>query len=276
MRPGLVSFLLTALLIFHGPSPVSAEPLIASGCSVSNVGYLNDLAKEYERRNPGITIMVRGGGSLLGITELKGEKTDFAASCSSKGPTDPPEFEFIPIAWDALVFIVNPKNPIDNVTIEDIQHIYDGSFVNWRQLGGPDLTIKSYCSTPKGQGGVGEAMSKYLFNGKVFAPPTSNSIIMASSVSVWEQMVERMPGGFASSGFASARKRHVKLLKLNGVAPSKETIISGQYPLKRYLYLVINSKEVKPEAKKFVDFARGPEGQKIISGLGIPSLTEIQ
>ena len=276
MRQGTLSFLLILLLVFQAASAAATETLIASGCSVSNVGYLNDLAREYEKRTPGVTIMIRGGGSLLGLTELKGDKIDFAASCKSKGPADPVDFEFIPIAWDALVFIVNKSNPVDSVTVADVQHIYDGSFVNWKQLGGADMTIKSFCSTPAGQGGVGEAMSKYLFSGKEFAPPVSNSIIMASSVSVWEQMVEKSPEGFASTGYASARMRDVKLLKLNGVAPGKETIISGQYPFKRYLYLVINNKEVKPEAKKFVDFARSPEGQQLISALGLPALAEIK
>jgi len=252
----------------------SAEPLIASGCSVSNVGYLNDLAKEYERKNPGTTILIRGGGSLVGIKELKGEKIDFAASCKSKGPSDPDEFEFIPLAWDALVFIVNKSNPVSDITVEEVRRIYDGLLTNWKQLGGPDVVIKSIVSTPKGMGGIGESLAKYVLGGREIVHQ-SNSFVVSSSVTVWEQMVEQTAEGFASTGFASARKRDVKMLKVNGVSPTKENIISGKYPFKRYLYLVINKKDVKPDVNKFVKFALSSEGQRFISKLGIPSLSEI-
>jgi len=253
----------------------SAEPLIVSGCSVSNVGYLNDLAGEYERKNPGVTILIRGGGSLVGITELKGEKIDFAASCKSKGPSDPAEFEFIPIAWDALVFIVNKSNPVSDITVEEVRRIYDGLLTNWKQLGGPDLEIKSIVSTPKGMGGIGESLAKYVLHGREIVHQ-SNSVVVSSSVTVWEQMVENTAEGFASTGFASARKRDVKMLKVNGVPPTKENIISGRYPFKRYLYLVINNKDVNPEVNKFIKFARSSEGQRFIDRLGIPSLSDIK
>lgn len=274
MRHRMLAYLF--LIAMASPAIVySSEPLIASGCSVSNVGYLNDLAREYERRNSGVTIQVRGGGSLLGISELKSEKTDFAASCKSKGPADPAEFEFIPIAWDALVFIANKSNTAENITIKNVRNIYTGELSNWKDLGGPDIPVTSFISTAAGMGGVGEALDKYVMDGRKFTRQ-ANSVVTASSVAIWEQMVEKTPGGFASTGFASARKRDVKMLKLNGVAPTKENIISGKYPLKRNLYIVINKKDVNPEVKKFIEFALSKEGQRFISRLGIPSRSDIK
>ena len=170
----------------------SAETLIASGCSVSNFGYLNDLAREFERRKPGVQILVRGGGSLLGITELRGEKIDFAASCKSKGPSDPAEFAFVPVAWDALVFIVNKSNPVNSITPEQVRDIYDGKIDNWNTLGGRVEVIQSFVSTPEGMGGIGEALAKYILNGRQITHQP-NSVVMASSVAVWEQMVEKTP-----------------------------------------------------------------------------------
>ena len=93
---------------------------------------------------------------------------------------------------------------------------------------------------------------------------------MASSSAVREQMVEKSIVGFSSSGFASARKRNVKMLSVNGVPPTKENIISGKYPFRRRLYLVYNKKDNRPDVKKFIDFALSNEGQKFISGQGIP------
>lgn len=258
------------------PCTVNAEgPLTLSGCSVSNVGYLNDLAKDYEAQT-GQKLLVRGGGSIVGLTEMGAGKVDLAASCQSylSKSKPSPDLKFIPVAWDALVFIVNKSNPIKSITAEQVRDIYDGKITNWKQLGGNDLKVISYISTPEGFGGIGEALEKYILSGK--RPLTqSNSSMQASSVTIWEQLVERNTEGFASTGFGSGRKRDVKMLAVNGVVPSKATIISGKYPFKRYLYLVI-TKDASPEVRKFVDFALSKKGQKLISSYGMPSLADIK
>lgn len=272
MRPQIVwlFFVVTTLFAYLANA---MEPITVSGCSVSNVGYLNDLAKAYEKET-GQKVLVRGGGSIVGLTELGADKIDLAASCLSKLPNPKEEYKFTPVAWDALVFVVNKSNSVETITAKQIRDIYDGNVTNWKQLGGKDMKVISYISTPEGFGGVGEALEKYILNGK--RPLTkSNSSMQPSSVSVWEQLVERNDEGFASTGFGSARKRNLKMLAFNGVAPSKHTIISGKYPLKRYLYLV-TTKDAKPEVKKFVEYALSKKGQAMISSFGIPSLAELK
>ncbi len=274
MKQIRVMFALTWIIAL--PFTACAEgPITASGCSVSNVGYLNDLAKEYGKQT-GQKVLVRGGGSIVGLTELGADKIDLAASCQSyvskSYPT--PDIIFIPVCWDALVFIVHPSNQIKNINVEQVKDIYDGKVTNWKQLGGSDLKLLSYISTPEGFGGIGEALEKYVLQGKR-PVAKSNSSMQASSVSVWEQLVERNPEGFASTGFGSARKRNVRMLAVQGVVPSKEAIISGKYPLKRYLYLVL-TKDAKPEVRKFVDFALSKKGQSLISSYGMPALAEIK
>ena len=266
--------LLIAVCLSAAVTSASAGQLVVSGCSVSNSGYLNALAKEYERKT-GTHIFVRGGGSILGISELRGEKIDFAASCKSKDASDPADFEFLPVAWDALVFIVHKSNPLGNITPDEVRRIYEGTLDNWRQLGGSDAVIQSFVTRPQDMGGIGEALSTYILGGKPITLQP-NSIVMASSSAVREQMVETSIVGFASSGFASARKRNVKMLSVNGVAPTKENIISGKYPFRRRLYLVYSRATNNPEVKRFIDYALSNEGQKFISSQGIPSLLEVK
>ena len=220
-------FLLLCLFAVPVPAPASAA-LTGSGCSVSIPGYLADLAKEYEKET-GVKVFVRGGGSVLGLNDLHEKRVDFAASCQSKQPGDPVDFEFITVAWDALVFIVNPANPVSSISYKDVRNIYEGQVANWKQLGGPDLELKSFISTPAGMGGIGESLENMFLEGKR-PRQQPNSSVQASSVAIWEQLVEKTPGGFASTGFASARKRHVKMLNVNGVSPTKENIISHAYP----------------------------------------------
>lgn len=271
-----IQFLWILFWVIALPYTVNADgPITLSGCSVSNVGYLNDLAKAYEKQT-GQKVLVRGGGSIVGLSELGADKVDLAASCQSylSKSKPSPDIKFIPVAWDALVFIANKSNPVKSITAGQVKDIYEGKITNWKQLGGSNLKLISYISTPEGFGGIGEALEKYILNGK--RPLTqSNSSMQASSVSIWEQLVERNVEGFASTGFGSARKRNVTMLAVNGIVPSKSSIISGKYPFKRYLYLVM-TQDAKPEVRKFIDFALSKKGQAFISSFGIPSLAEIK
>jgi phosphate transport system substrate-binding protein len=252
---------------------LAAESLIGSGCSVSVPGYLQDLAREYEKET-GVKMLVLGGGSIRGLTDLQAGRIDFAASCVSKSADDPEDFEFIAACWDALVFIVHKSNPVTNINSDQERNIYAGKITNWQELGGPDLPLISIISTPKGMGGIGEALSKMILKGKAVSKQ-KNSSLQASSTAIWEQLVEDMPEGFASTGFGSARKRNVRMLTVNGVPPTRENIITGRYPYRRPLFLVIK-KNPRPEIRKFVDFVLSKKGQALISSYGMPSLADLK
>src|SRR5208337_4712708 len=118
-------FLFFVFFLFSHSPATSAESLTASGCSVSTVGYLSDLSREYEKET-GVKMSVLGGGSVRGLTDLLQSRVDFAASCQGKEVDDPAGLEFIPVAWDALVFIVNKSNPVDNISPQNVSDIYNG------------------------------------------------------------------------------------------------------------------------------------------------------
>jgi len=261
------------LAILVDTVPVQADPLVASGCSVSNVGYLTDLAKDYERLT-GQSILVRGGGSVLGLEELRSGKTDFAASCRGRQSGDPDDVEFIPAAWDALVFIVHPSNPVASITLGEVQGIYQGLIRDWGRLKGPAGPIDLLISRPqKGLSGV-EGSTKTLVLGGQDPVVTPGTTTLAST-GIVEQIVEKSPAAFATTGFSSARKRQVKMLALNGEAPTKENIIAGKYPFARPLYLVV-PRTARPEVRAFVDFVLSRRGQELIGSYGIIPLGEIR
>ncbi len=264
----LLSFLLFTTCIL-GSASANAGQITASGCSVSNVGYLTDLAKEYERKT-GTKVFVRGGGTVLGIEELRTGKVDFAASCRSRKAGDPEDIEFIQVAWDALVFIVHKQNPVDNISLEQVRAIYAGKITNWKQLKGSDAPIKIFISRArKGLSGVESSTKELVLKGK--EPVETRNTMFLASTGIVEQMVDDTPGGFATTGFSSARKRDVKMLKVDGVTPTQRTITTGKYPLKRPLFLLVPRKD-KPEVKKFVDFVLSKEGQSFINSRGVVSL----
>lgn len=251
----------------------AVDYLTGSGCSVSNVGYLADLAKEYEKRT-GVKVLVRGGGSVLGIEDLRSGKVDFAAACRPKTSADPEEISFIHVAWDALVFIVHPSNSIKNITLEEARGIYEGRITDWRQLKGQKAPVKVFISRSKrGLSGV-EASTKSLVL-KNNEPAESDHTVFVASSGIVEQMVETTAEGFAATGYTSARKRAVRMLKLNGIYPTTKNIIQKKYPLKRPLYILI-PKNPKPAVKKFVDFVLSKDGQQFIHSLNVISLLDIK
>lgn len=247
-----------------------AGHLTVSGCSVSTVGYLSDLAREYEKRT-GVRIFVRGGGSVVGLEDVTGGKVDFAASCRSRQPDDPAEIKFIQVAWDALVFIVHKTNPLNSIAVDDVRAIYAGELTSWKRLNGRDTPIKLYISRPqKGLSGV-EASTKHMVLKGKDTVRSKNSLALAST-GIVEQMVEKTAEGFATTGFSSAQKRDVKMLRVNGVFPTKVNISNDTYPFRRPLYLITHGSP-GPEVKRFIDFALSREGQHIISSQGVIPLS---
>jgi phosphate transport system substrate-binding protein len=237
------------------------------------VGYLTELAKEYERRT-GIKVLVRGGGSAVGIEDLRSAKVDFAASCRSKSAADPKDVTFIQVAWDALVFIVHPSNPLTSLSLDNVREIYAGRTTNWQQLKGANLPIKVFISRARlGLSGVEASTSAMVLNGKE-PVETPNTLFLASTAIV-EQMVETSPEGFATTGYTSARKRHVKMLKVDGIAPTVGSIIQQRYPLKRPLYILL-PKYPKPAVRKFVDFVLSRDGQMYLRSLNVVSLLDVK
>jgi phosphate transport system substrate-binding protein len=261
-------------LLFLCPSKThAADYLTVSGCSVSNVGYLTELADEYEKRT-GVKIFVRGGGSVVGIEDLRSGKVDFAASCRSRDAGDPTDITYIQVAWDALAFIVHKSNPVENVTLDEVRSLYSGKVTNWKQLKGSDAPIKIFISRTKtGLSGVEASTKQLVLNGK--EPTATANTVFVASTGIVEQMVEMNSEGFATTGITSARKRNVKILKVNGVAPTNKAIINNRYPLKRPLFILV-PKHPKPEVTKFVDFTLSKAGQQFLKSLNVVSILDVQ
>lgn len=256
------------------PAPILASGTVTgSGCSVSTVGYLNDLAREYERRT-GVKVFVRGGGSAVGIEDLRSGAVDFAASCRPPVPSDPRYLSFIQVAWDALVFIVHPTNPVETISQAEIRSMYAGGMTRWSSLRGRDAPVRIFVSrAQRGLSGVEGSLKTLVLNGKepVATPQTS----FLASTAIVEQLVEQTPEGFAATGISSAQRRSVKVLRVNGVEPTFGNISRGAYPFKRPLFLLL-PKDPRPEARRFVDFALSNEGQRFIRSRNIIPLRDVK
>lgn len=232
-----------------------------AGCGITKKAFMTELAAAYQEKT-GIKVILQGGGATRGIRDTVNLKIDMGGTCRMTLP----EIESIelhatlhPVAWDALAIIANKKNPVNNITTEQIKGIYTGKITNWKTLGGPNAPIHLYVR--KGMiSGVGYAIRQYVFrnSGQVF-----KSKFVVKSSGPLEKAVENDPYAMAITGISSARKRNVKIQGFDGKVPTYENVKSGKYGLYRPLYLVTGPAASK-KVKDFVSFAISDEGRDII------------
>lgn len=271
-------FLAVSLHLMSLPSALaqSDEPLTLSwvGCGISKKAYMQEIASLYEKRT-GIHIDIAGGGATKGIREISGNRADIGGSCRFRLNHNSEEGDamMVPVAWDALVVIAHPDNPVDDLTLDQLRLIFTGRIANWNVLGGPDAPIHVYVRQGN-LSGVG-----YTLRELVFANPDQAfaATELFPSSGPLEKSVETDIHAIGVTGISSARKRQVKLLQLEGKEPSYENIRDGEYLLYRPLYLAYNRDGVNVEqVKKFIQFVHGNEGQEVLRRNGtVPYLEAI-
>jgi phosphate transport system substrate-binding protein len=251
-----------------------AEPILAAqqptlrwvGCGISKKAYLVALAKAYEKKT-GVVIDVQGGGATRGIREVATMSADMGGSCRRRifSAEEERGIVQVPVAWDALVVIVHKNNPVKDISMENLRKVYLGEISNWRQLGGKDAPIELFARKGK-ISGVGRTARKLLFNN--YKQEFAASKIFPSSGPLEKEVVSNR-NALAISGISSARKRDVKILRLNGKSPSYENVKAGDYLLYRPLYLVYNENSPQVDViEDFIRFADTEEGRKVIRSNG--------
>ena len=243
----------------------SAETLQWAGCGITKKAFMKELAKAYTKKT-GIEVKLSGGGATKGIRNAAKGAIHIGGACRvslERHPEERDAFQ-IPVAWDALVAFVNKKNPVDSISFAQLQQVYLGEITNWKQLGGKDAPIELYIRRGK-MSGVGRTLRELVFAN--YNQEFKATYVVKSSGPVEKGVVKNL-NGFGVSGISSAKKRKLKLLKLDGKAPTYENIKNGSYALYRPLYLVIKRGNKTPLVRDFIKYALSKEGQDIIRAQG--------
>ena len=243
----------------------AAETLQWAGCGISKKAFMKEMAKAYTKKT-GIKVKLSGGGATKGIRKAAKGTIHIGGACRVSLERHPEERDAyqIPVAWDALVAFVNKDNPVDNITFAQLHNIYLGKITNWKQLGGKDAPIELFIRRGK-MSGVGRTLRELVFAN--YDQEFKATYVVKSSGPV-EKGVLKNKNGFGVSGISSAKKRDLKLLKLDGKAPTYENIKNGSYALYRPLYLVIKRGNKTPLVRDFIKYAVSKEGQAIIRKQG--------
>ncbi len=274
----ITAFLITLVFLFGNPGDAVSDNLTWTGCGISKKAYMKEAAAAYKEKS-GVDIKLSGGGATKGIRFTNAGLSDMGGTCRPALPDKFPQKEgevfLTVVAWDALVAVVHPDNPVDSLTVEQLKKIMTGRITNWKEVGGPDQEILVVARTGK-VSGVGYMARKMIFNDpEVEFTPRAK---LVKSSGPLEKTVLKDKNAIGITGISSAKKRvfkgrKLKILKLDGAYPSVEAISTGKYPLFRPLYLATKGKPTG-QVKAFLDWITSPEGQKVIESQGTVTLAQ--
>ncbi len=220
-----------------------------------------ECARIFMEKHPGSRVDVAGGGSSHGIKSVADGTVDIGdASRDIKDSEREAYPELVPhaVAKDGVAPVVHPSNRINALTMEELQQIYTGEITNWKDLGGSDAEIV-VVSREEGSG------TRDCFESKVTKPIgeeiTQHAIIQDSNGKVRATVAGNEHSiGFLSLGYVN---HEVKALTLNGVEPTVETVLSGEYAISRTLWMITKGEPDHAE-EAFLDFVISEEGQRIV------------
>jgi phosphate transport system substrate-binding protein len=236
-------------------------------------------AEQYQILHPEVSISVTGGGSGTGIAALINNTVDIANASRQIKPEELQAakengvnpIEYV-ISKDAIAIVVNPENPVDRLTIQQISDIYSGKINNWSELGGENRPIVRLSRETNSGTHVyflenvlrlGDPNNKTLFSTDTLLLPSSQGITTETS---------QNPNaiGYDGLGYVTPDLKVIAVaVDSNGpyVIPSAETVNQGTYPIARDLYMYTNGQPTGV-IEAYLDWIRSPEGQKIVKDLG--------
>jgi len=233
--------------------------IIVAG-STSVQPYAEVLAEEFMLEHPGERIDIQGGGSAAGITAAQTGTADIGMSSRELKGSEK-ELWYVEIAKDGLAVVVNPANPVDGLTLDQVRGIYSKEITDWSEVGGKKSPI--HVITREEGSGTRGAFSDLVMQKTGITP---KAIVQDSNGAV-RQLVSDDPNaiGYISLGLVNEK---VKALRLDGVAATRENVMNGCYNLSRP-FLFVTQREPSGAAKRFIDFTLSAAGQKILSGEGL-------
>ena len=243
-------------------------------------------AEEFMLRHPDIIVSVTGGGSGTGIAALINGTCDIAQASRKIKPEEVerakkagrPPTEYV-VAWDGIAVIVNPKNPLEKLTLEQLSDIFQGKITDWSQVV-PGMKGKIVLLARESTSGTHVYFKERVvqLDGERPDAEYAKTAILAGSNETIHGEVASNPNaiGYVGIGFLDDEVKAIAVAeKPDGpyVKPTVETILSHQYPIARPLFNYVAG-QPQGAVKQYLDFVLSPEGQAVVADIGfvpIPS-----
>ena len=185
------------------------------------------------------------------------------------------ELKLTPIGREAFVFFVNAKNPVNSLSINDIQRIYSGETKNWREFGGNSSAIRAF-QRPENSGSQ-TALVSFMGDIPLMTPPKEDVASgmggIISRVTSYKNYDNAIGYSFLFFATEMVHDNKIKLLALNGVAPTRENVANRSYPYAAEFYAVTAGTE-NPNAEIFIEWILSEQGQYLVDKTGYTPLMD--
>ncbi len=268
-----VTGLMAAVMMLGGMSARAAETQIRMDGSTTVGPIAKALAEYYMDQNEGVSIVVGESGSGNGVRSLINKSAEIANMSRFMRASEFKacvEQEILPVAHvvalDGLAIIVHSSNPVSDLTLEQVRKIYKGEITNWNEVGGPDRRIVRVSRDTNS--GTYETFSEVVMQKERIAAGTQ----YVNSNGQARDTVVNTPAAIAFVGLGFTER--VKALKINGVEASNETVVSGDYPIARALYMFTDGyPELGSHVHRLLTLHLTQTGQRIIEAIGFVPVT---
>lgn len=217
--------------------------------------------------------LIAGDCDIIFVTPPSADEEELMAGSGE-------EFEVVPVVKDAFVFLTGADNPVQSLTVEQLRDIYTGKTTNWSALGGPDADITAY--QREDNSGSQTLMYKLLVpKADIMAAP--RELIIEDMGGLVDAVSDYQTGasalGYSVFYYASGMYTNSgsRLMAVNGVEPTAETIASGDYPLTDAYYAVFRKSQVADSpVRQLLAWILSDEGQKLMQAAGYVPLRVLE
>jgi len=277
-------------LALAGSAMVMADETIVIDGSTTVGPIAKAFAEFYMENNAGVNISVSESGSGNGAKSLVNGACHIASMSRFMRTSEfkaALENDVTPVAHvvavDGIAIVVHPANPVKNLTIEQVRNIYAGKITNWNQVGGPNARIIAISrDTNSGTYETFESLVMELESGRLESgrlesgrkEKIAEGVEYVGSNGAMRQRVQTTSAaiGYVGLGFVD---RTIKALDINGVTPTKRSVVSGVYAIARPLYMFTNGyPKLGSHLHAFITLHLTRSGQEIIESVGFIPVTE--
>ena len=235
---------------------------VSTDGSTSMEKVIGALGESFMAANEGVEFTYNPTGSGAGITAAQEGRCDIGLSSRAlKDEEKAGGLKETVLAYDGIAIIVNPENPVNDLTLDQIAKLYTGEITNWKDVGGNDAEVvligrEAASGTRDGFESITGTKDKCQYRQEL----TSTGDVITA--------VSQNPDAIGYASLASI-KDSVKALNVDGVTPSEATVKDGSYKVQRPFVLVtVEGKELTPVAQKFFDYITFPDAAAIIAKAG--------
>ena len=250
-----------AALTLAGCAKKDASPVTTDGSTSMEkvIGTLGEAFKEKE----GIDVTYNPTGSGSGIQAVSEGRCDIGLSSRALKDDEKAALTETTVALDGIAMIVNPENPVSDLTVEQIASIFKGEITNWKEVGGADLEIAC----------IGREAGSGTRDGFESITKTEDACKLSQELTSTGAVIEAVKNSENAIGYASLSAAEgqdgIKLLTVGGVTCSEETVKDGSYEIQRPFNLVTKDGEaLSPAAQAFFDYATSADAAELIRAAG--------